>query len=76
MSISLLNPAYLVHKIDYIYYKCEEEKDKKWKSGCLQLQIEEEKERFRQEELLILSNVRNIPASMLKSNERKIASYQ
>jgi hypothetical protein len=76
MSISFLNPAYLVHKVDYVYYKCDDLNQKSLKGGDLKMMIEEEKEKFRQNELGILSKVRNIPASMMKVNEKKMARYR
>ena len=43
MTICFLNPAFLVHKIDFIYYKSDEIQGKMLCNGKLQLAIEEQK---------------------------------
>ncbi len=71
MSLSLLNPSILCHKINYIYYQEKES----WKRGRL-AEIEGEKERVRQGEYQVIRKVKNIPNSLLTENQQLIAGYK
>ena len=74
MSISFLNPTYLLHRVDYIYYKCDEKG--KPKATTMTLAVEDEKERVKQGEYSTLKKLKNIPHSLLKENHKKIAGYK
>jgi hypothetical protein len=71
MSMSLLNPSILCHKVNYIYYR---EKDT-WQTGRLPA-IEDERERVRQGEYQVIRKVKNIPNSLLTENQQLIAGYK
>lgn len=71
MSMSLLNPSILCHKVNYIYYREKEA----WRTGCLPA-IENEKERVRQGEYQVIRKVKNIPNSLLTENRQLIAGYK
>ena len=71
MSLSFLNPAYLVHKVDYVYYK--ESEKKMIGFGDIdqveaEIKIDSEKERMRQEEFKVLKRLINVPIHLLKEN--------
>lgn len=71
MSLSLLNPSVLCHRVNYIYYREKEP----WRGNPLPA-IEDEKERVRQGEYQVIRKVKNIPNSLLTENQQLIAGYK
>ena len=74
VSISFLNPSYLVHRIDYIYYKSDQLGNTQGKMEVKA--IEEEKEKVKQHEYPVLRKLKNIPAALLQENSKKLAGYK
>ena len=68
MSLSLITPSFLLHKINYVYYKTPEDG---LKAIGTQKQIEamsEEKEKIRQEEYRLIKRIKEIPDCLIKEN--------
>ena len=67
MTISLISPSCLCHKINFVYYTAEE----KWMRGRkvsseTTLAIESEKDRVRQSEYQLLKRIKEVPGALFR----------
>ena len=75
-SVYFITPSCYIQTIDKIYYQTNEAMGKFMLTQENQNAIEDEKEKFRQEEYKVLLKLKKtIPGYYLKDNEKKTAGY-
>jgi len=66
MSLFMLNPTYLCHKINFVYYKSDETNIKAINRSEVMLAIQEEKERVNFAEYNTINKLMKCPKNLLQ----------
>jgi hypothetical protein len=72
----MLTPSYVLHTIDYVYYKSDQLGTKRSSMKALEDKAEEEKEEVRQKEYRAIRKIKYVPKHLIRENEKNTAGYK